>query len=251
MVTTRHHPPDETPTLSPHLPLTTPYTFTPPPLPSLRSCGALLACLQRGLPSLCASSAANHPYACVMPSGHASKTANYPYTCVVPSQHASNTANHPYACVVPSQHASNTVNHPYACVVPSQHASDTDNHPYTCVVPSQHASKTAYHPYTCRLPSQHASDAALTLASSSRPLMILTLLPGPQDETTMLPPISTFTTPYASSLPRRPQDMPPTPPSTLLMPPHPCHLPSSCFPITSIVYGGLLAYTMNAIKEIC
>ncbi|MBW0498399.1 hypothetical protein O181_038114 [Austropuccinia psidii MF-1] len=92
--------------------LTTPYAFTPLPLPSLCSRGALLTCLRRCLPSLCASAAAYHPYA-----------------CVVPSQHASNTTNHPYACVVPSRHASNTANHLYACVVPSRHASDSTYHP--------------------------------------------------------------------------------------------------------------------------
>ncbi|MBW0531865.1 hypothetical protein O181_071580 [Austropuccinia psidii MF-1] len=89
--------------------------------------------------------------------------------------------------------------------------------------------------------------------------MILTLLPGPQAETMMPPPISALTTPYASTplplailmLPRNPQDMPPTPPSTLLMPPHPHHLPYSRLRISPIVYSGLLAYTMNAIKEIC
>ncbi|MBW0548956.1 hypothetical protein O181_088671 [Austropuccinia psidii MF-1] len=89
--------------------------------------------------------------------------------------------------------------------------------------------------------------------------MILTLLPGPQDETTMPPPISALTTPYTSApmllailtLPRGLQDMPPKMPSTLLMPLHPHHLPSSRFSITSIVYIGLLAYMMNAIKEIC
>ncbi|MBW0486152.1 hypothetical protein O181_025867 [Austropuccinia psidii MF-1] len=88
--------------------------------------------------------------------------------------------------------------------------------------------------------------------------MILTLLLGPEEETTMLPPISALTTPYASppllailTLPWRPQDMPPTLPSTLLMPLHPHHLPSSHFRITSIVYGGFLAYIINAIKEIC
>ncbi|MBW0591064.1 hypothetical protein O181_130779 [Austropuccinia psidii MF-1] len=32
--------------------LTTPYTFTPPPLPSLHLCSALPTCLQHSLPSL-------------------------------------------------------------------------------------------------------------------------------------------------------------------------------------------------------
>ncbi|MBW0534121.1 hypothetical protein O181_073836 [Austropuccinia psidii MF-1] len=121
------------------------------------------------VPSGHSAAAANHPYACVVPSRHASDTTYNPYACGEPSQHASNTANHPYTCVVPSRHASNTANHPYACVVPSRHASNTAYHPYACVVPSQHASNTAYHPYAC-------------------PLIILTLLLGPQDEITMPPP---------------------------------------------------------------
>ncbi|MBW0517897.1 hypothetical protein O181_057612 [Austropuccinia psidii MF-1] len=41
-----HRPPDETATLPPISVLTTPYTFTPPPLPSLCSRGALPTCLQ-------------------------------------------------------------------------------------------------------------------------------------------------------------------------------------------------------------
>ncbi|MBW0494234.1 hypothetical protein O181_033949 [Austropuccinia psidii MF-1] len=61
--------------------LTTPYAFTPLPLPSLCS---------------------------RVPSQHASNTAYYPYACGVPSQHGSNTAYHPYTCVVPSQHGCNT-----------------------------------------------------------------------------------------------------------------------------------------------
>ncbi|MBW0589230.1 hypothetical protein O181_128945, partial [Austropuccinia psidii MF-1] len=130
----------------------------PPPLSSLRSHGALLTCLCHHLLSLCASSAANHPYACVVPPGHASNTANHPYSCVVPSQHASDTTNHPYGCLVPSQNASDTTYHPYACVVPSRHASNTANH------------------------SAHDTH-----------------LPGPQDETTIQPPISSLTNPYASA----------------------------------------------------
>ncbi|MBW0590696.1 hypothetical protein O181_130411 [Austropuccinia psidii MF-1] len=78
----------------------------------------------------------------------------------------------------------------------------------------------------------------------------------PQDETTMLPPsppsqLLTLPPPLLAilALLRRPQDIPPTLPSTLFMPPHPHHLPR--FRITSIVYSGLLAYTINTIKEIC
>ncbi|MBW0537691.1 hypothetical protein O181_077406 [Austropuccinia psidii MF-1] len=47
--------------------LTTPYTFTPPPLPSL--------CSQSALPTF--------------------PNTTYPYACVVPSQHAPSTAYHP------------------------------------------------------------------------------------------------------------------------------------------------------------
>ncbi|MBW0573917.1 hypothetical protein O181_113632 [Austropuccinia psidii MF-1] len=97
--------------------LTTPYTFTPPPLPSLCS----------------------H-----VTSRHAPGT-TYPYACVVPSQHPPDTAYHPYARGVHSRHAPNTT-YPYACVVPSQHAPDT-TYPYARGVPSQHAPDIAYHPY--------------------------------------------------------------------------------------------------------
>ncbi|MBW0496708.1 hypothetical protein O181_036423 [Austropuccinia psidii MF-1] len=89
--------------------------------------------------------------------------------------------------------------------------------------------------------------------------MILNLLPGPQDETKMPPSIPAFTTPYASApaacnpyAPAAPsRDMPPRLPSILLMLLNPCHLPSSRFCITSIMYGGLLGYTINAIRKIC
>ncbi|MBW0537202.1 hypothetical protein O181_076917 [Austropuccinia psidii MF-1] len=121
MLTRPHPPPDETPTLPPHLLLG---------LPFLHSGRALKSCLQCG----------PHP-----------------------------------------------AYHPYAHGVPSRHASDTAYHPYAGIVPAQQASNTSYHPYACSaLPTclQHP----LTLAQSSRPLMILTLLQPPQDETTMLPP---------------------------------------------------------------
>ncbi|MBW0583049.1 hypothetical protein O181_122764 [Austropuccinia psidii MF-1] len=74
MLTCPHRSPDETPTLPPISNLTTPYAFTPPPLPSLRlrsalptwlrhrvpclcSHGALPTCLQHSLPSLHSCSA--------------------------------------------------------------------------------------------------------------------------------------------------------------------------------------------------
>ncbi|MBW0586516.1 hypothetical protein O181_126231 [Austropuccinia psidii MF-1] len=46
MLTRPHRPPDETPTLPPISVLTTPYAFTPLPLPSLCSRGALPTCSQ-------------------------------------------------------------------------------------------------------------------------------------------------------------------------------------------------------------
>ncbi|MBW0576201.1 hypothetical protein O181_115916 [Austropuccinia psidii MF-1] len=76
--------------------LTTPYAFTPPPLPSLCS---------------------------RVPSPHAPNTAYHPYARRVHSRHAPGTT-YPYAYVVPSRHDPNTT-YPYACVVPSQHAPDT------------------------------------------------------------------------------------------------------------------------------
>ncbi|MBW0542481.1 hypothetical protein O181_082196 [Austropuccinia psidii MF-1] len=81
-----HRPPDETPTLPPISILTTPYTFTPPPLPSLCLWSALPTCSQHhlslhlcsALPTLltiltlaeCPPNTAYHPYACVVPSRH-------------------------------------------------------------------------------------------------------------------------------------------------------------------------------------
>ncbi|MBW0511430.1 hypothetical protein O181_051145 [Austropuccinia psidii MF-1] len=130
MLTRPHRPPDETPTLPPHL-----LTHSHP--------------------------RPYHPYACVVPSQHAFDTAYHPYARGVPSQHAPNTAYHPYACGVPPHPAY----HPYACGVPSQHAPDT-TYPYACVVPSQHclpslcfgvpsqhAPNTAYHPWARGVPS--------------------------------------------------------------------------------------------------
>ncbi|MBW0521004.1 hypothetical protein O181_060719 [Austropuccinia psidii MF-1] len=99
-----------------------------------------------------------------------------------------------------------------------------------------------YHPYAClhstcptclqhclaslrlQFPPDIPPTPPLTLAQSSRPLIILTLLQPPKGETKMPPPISALTTtlPYAPliilTLPPRPQDMPLMPPSTPLMP---------------------------------
>ncbi|MBW0551904.1 hypothetical protein O181_091619 [Austropuccinia psidii MF-1] len=95
------------------------------------------------------------------------------------------------------------------------------------LAPSQNASDSAYHPYarialpTCLrrslpslcswMPARHASDASYHLyAHSALPAclqrpphtgLILMLLQPPQDETTMPPPISALTTPYASAAP--------------------------------------------------
>ncbi|MBW0488338.1 hypothetical protein O181_028053 [Austropuccinia psidii MF-1] len=86
---------------------------------------------------------------------------------------------------------------------------------------------------------------------------ILLLLQSPQAETKMLPPISAPTPASYSlpltilTLPQHPQGMPPTPPSTPLTPPPTCHLPFLPSCIRFIGYGGLLAYMMNAITEIC
>ncbi|MBW0483244.1 hypothetical protein O181_022959 [Austropuccinia psidii MF-1] len=135
--------------------------------------------------------------------------------------------------------------HPYTHKVPSQHASNAACHPYARVVPSRHASNAAYHPSAHIVPSQHPHTG-----------LILMLLQRPQDETTILPPISVLTTPYASA----------PPPyllhclqllcshSTLKICLQACTqplLPSLCSGIRSIGYSGLLAYTMNAITEIC
>ncbi|MBW0517685.1 hypothetical protein O181_057400 [Austropuccinia psidii MF-1] len=71
MLTRPHRPPHETPTLPPISVLTTPYAFTPPPLPSLCSRGALPTCSRHHL-SLCSRSASQHapdttyPYASVL-----------------------------------------------------------------------------------------------------------------------------------------------------------------------------------------
>ncbi|MBW0588756.1 hypothetical protein O181_128471 [Austropuccinia psidii MF-1] len=75
MLTHPHHPPDETPTLPPHL-----------------------------LPSQHAYNTAYHPCSHGGPSQHAPDTTYDPYACVVPSRHASDTAYPPYSRRVPSRH---------------------------------------------------------------------------------------------------------------------------------------------------
>ncbi|MBW0525263.1 hypothetical protein O181_064978 [Austropuccinia psidii MF-1] len=105
--------------------------------------------------------------------------------------------------------------HPYARGCPP----DTAYHPYARGVPSQHAPNTTY-PYACVVPSQHAPDTAYHpyacgVHSQHAP--------------------NTAYHPYArSALPTCSQ-----------------HHLSLCFQVTSIVYGGLLAYTITAIAKIC
>ncbi|MBW0548649.1 hypothetical protein O181_088364 [Austropuccinia psidii MF-1] len=148
-------------------------------------------------------------------------------TPLILTLHAPETAYHPYARGVPSQHAPNTT-YPYACVVPSQHALNTAYHPYARGVHSRHAPNTTYpyaccppntacHPYACVVPSRHAPNTAYH--------------------------------PYAHVVPSRH-----CLPSLRLrgaLPTCSQHHLSLRFRTTSIVYGGLLAYTMNAIAEIC
>ncbi|MBW0478306.1 hypothetical protein O181_018021 [Austropuccinia psidii MF-1] len=100
--------------------------------------------------------------------------------------------------------------------------------PCAPVGPSNYASNAAYHPYACG---------------------------RPQDETMMPPPISALTTPLLTilTLPPYPHNIPPTPPSTPLIPNplSPAYHPYTQVLARSIGYGGLLAYMMNAIREIC
>ncbi|MBW0562264.1 hypothetical protein O181_101979 [Austropuccinia psidii MF-1] len=108
-----------------------------------------------------------------------------------PSSHASDatltrpyTTYHPYARGMLSQHSSDAAYHHYAFIVATQHASNSAYHPYACSAP-RHAFDAAYHPYAhSAIPT--CLQSPLTLAQSSRMLMILTLLQPPQDET-MIP----------------------------------------------------------------
>ncbi|MBW0559669.1 hypothetical protein O181_099384 [Austropuccinia psidii MF-1] len=145
----------------------------------------------------------------------------YLYAHVVPSRHAFAAAYHPYmplppltilmlAGVEPSQHWL-----PSLCLwsalptwlrhrLPSLRLCSGLPAWLQCCPHTGLMLKAAYYPYPPSLPSRLGYDSALTTPYASAPLLlaILTLL-------------------------RRPQHMPPTPPSTLLMPPHPRHLPSS------------------------
>ncbi|MBW0586809.1 hypothetical protein O181_126524 [Austropuccinia psidii MF-1] len=80
-----HRPPDETLTLPPISILTTPYAFTPLPLPSLRSRSALPTLLTIFTLAECPPDSTYDPYACVVPSRHAPNTAYHPYARGVPS----------------------------------------------------------------------------------------------------------------------------------------------------------------------
>ncbi|MBW0584319.1 hypothetical protein O181_124034 [Austropuccinia psidii MF-1] len=142
------------------------------------------------------------------------------------------TAYHPYACGVPSRHAPNTAAHPYACGVPSRHAPDTSYHPYARGVHSRHAPNTDAHPYARRVHSRHCcpslrSRSALPTCSKHHLFLRLcsALLTCYQNCCPSLH--------LRSALPTCSQN----------------HL-SLSFRTTSIVYGGLLAYTMNAIAKI-
>ncbi|MBW0566401.1 hypothetical protein O181_106116 [Austropuccinia psidii MF-1] len=165
-----------------------------------------------------------------------------------------------------------TLTTPYAPTETSKYTSNTAlNPPYA----SSHSPLTmlmlhTYAPAACSrtpaAPSRYASDVALNPPYAfSHPPNPLCCLPSLFSCSALkmrlqcLLPISALTTPYASApllltilmLPRLPQDMPPTPPSTLVTPNPLHHLPSLRFHIRSIGCGGLLAYMINTITEIC
>ncbi|MBW0460383.1 hypothetical protein O181_000098 [Austropuccinia psidii MF-1] len=116
---------------------------------------------------------------------------------------------------VPCPHASNAAYHPYTCIVPAQHASDAAYHPYACSALPTCLQSHNYHPYTfIALPTclQRPPHTGLILKAAYDP--------------------------YAPAAPH-------------LRPHHHCRLPSLCSGTISIGYSGLLAYMMNAIREIC
>ncbi|MBW0489561.1 hypothetical protein O181_029276 [Austropuccinia psidii MF-1] len=144
-----HPPPDETPTLPPHL---HPYHSLSFRTPSPYSPWIKILTLLRG-PKVMPPTPPSPPLSLLSP------VAYHPYACIVPTQHASNASYHPYACIVPTQHASNAAYHPYACssllmlltILPRVEC-PPDMPPMlltilTLAVPSRHASDTAYHPY--------------------------------------------------------------------------------------------------------
>ncbi|MBW0593636.1 hypothetical protein O181_133351 [Austropuccinia psidii MF-1] len=136
------------------------------------------------------------------------------------------TAHDPYAHGVTSRHCLRSLRSPskYPPDMPPTLLTlmkcppDTAHDPYAHEVPFQHAPDTAYDPYAHEVPSRHAPDTAYD--------------------------------PYAHGVPSRHAPDNPYDPYAHGVPSRHC-LPSSRFRITSTVYGGLLAYTMDAITEIC
>ncbi|MBW0591590.1 hypothetical protein O181_131305 [Austropuccinia psidii MF-1] len=143
--------------------------------------------------------------------------------------------------------------------VPSRHAPDTA-YPYACVVHSRHAPDITY-PYarSSALPicSRHClrslrSRSALPTCSQHH--LSLRSLKCPPDITYPYARSSALPTPLILTLVCCPPDMLPKPPILTL-----AECLSTCsrhdislrFRTTSIVYGGLLAYTMKAIPKIC
>ncbi|MBW0487250.1 hypothetical protein O181_026965 [Austropuccinia psidii MF-1] len=109
MLTCLHPPPDETPTLPPHLLPHNPLRFCMPA--SSSPCVTILTLLRgpQAMPPTPPSPLLTPPCHCLILS-----TAYHTYACGVPSQHTSHSAYHCYTCEVPSQHASNAAYNPYA-----------------------------------------------------------------------------------------------------------------------------------------
>ncbi|MBW0511433.1 hypothetical protein O181_051148 [Austropuccinia psidii MF-1] len=125
---------------------------------------------------------------------------------------------------------------------------------------------TAYHPYACGVPSRHClpflrSQSALpTCSQHHSSLRLCNALPTCFQHhlslclCSALPTCSQHCLPslrLQSALPTCSQHCLPSLRSRSALPTCSQHHLSLCFRITSIVYGGLLAYTMNAIAEIC
>ncbi|MBW0584488.1 hypothetical protein O181_124203 [Austropuccinia psidii MF-1] len=122
-----HPPPDETPTLPPHL---RPHHSLRFRTPASSSPWLKILMLLRG-PQVIPPMPPSHPLGLLSPTQHASNAAYHPYalsalptlltilTLAVPSQHASDAAYHLNTCGVPSQHASNAPYHPYSRGVPA------------------------------------------------------------------------------------------------------------------------------------
>ncbi|MBW0566579.1 hypothetical protein O181_106294 [Austropuccinia psidii MF-1] len=93
MLTSPHRPPDENPTLPPHLRPHHSLRFNTP----AHTIFMLMWCTPNMLPTSLILTLAQ------VPSQYAPET-NYPYACVVPSRHPPDTAYHPYARGVHSRH---------------------------------------------------------------------------------------------------------------------------------------------------